>query len=98
LDVLEGLTAVHLVPAPIEGLGRDAELDDEVARKVLRLEFTALLVPKAEEGRLVAPIIILASEPPMNDSRLGRLERVPSGGRGLSHLEVSSDFAMLSSP
>src|SRR3954469_14461099 len=34
LDVLEDLTGVRLVPAPIQRFGHDAELDDEVARQI----------------------------------------------------------------
>ena len=39
--------------SPIEGLGHDAELDDEVAGKVLRLDLAALFPPEAEQGGLV---------------------------------------------
>ena len=38
---------------PVEGLGHDPELDDEVAREVLRLDFAPLLPPEAEQGRFV---------------------------------------------
>jgi hypothetical protein len=40
LDVLDNLAGGFLVPAPIEGFGRAAELDDEVAREVLWLDFS----------------------------------------------------------
>ena len=36
-------------------LGHDAELNDEVAREVLRLEFAALLAPEADKGGFVVP-------------------------------------------
>ena len=38
---------------PVEGLGDDPELDDEVAGKVLRLDLAALFPPEAEQGGLV---------------------------------------------
>jgi hypothetical protein len=34
-----------LIPAPVQVLGRKTELDDEVARKVLRLDLAALFLP-----------------------------------------------------
>ena len=54
LHVLEHFAGVRLEPAPVQGLGRDAELDDEVSGQVLGLDLAALLLPKAEKGRLVA--------------------------------------------
>jgi hypothetical protein len=45
LDILEGVTGIALEPLPIEGLGRRPELNDEVAREVLRLNLAPLLPP-----------------------------------------------------
>jgi hypothetical protein len=53
LYVREDLTAIGLVPAPVQVFGRKAELDDEIARQVLRLDLAALLAPKSKERRLV---------------------------------------------
>ena len=53
LDVFDGLPRIALVPVPIEGLGHQAELDDEVAGQVLGLGLAALFPPKAEQGGLV---------------------------------------------
>ena len=53
LDRGEGLAGVALVPDPIEGLGHDAELDNEVAGEVLRLDLTAFFPPQPQEGCLV---------------------------------------------
>ena len=55
LHVLDGLAGVQLVPAPIEVLGRDAELDDEVAGQVLRLDLAALLLPEADKRGFILP-------------------------------------------
>ena len=44
---------LRLVPAPVEVLGDDAELDDEVAGQVLRLDLAALFPPEPEQGGLV---------------------------------------------
>src|SRR5262249_31122408 len=46
---------VALVPAPIEVLGHDPELNDEVVREVLRLRFASLLPPQAQKGGLFCP-------------------------------------------
>src|SRR6266568_6801780 len=42
LDILEDLPGIALEPVPIEGLGRDPELDDEVSGQVLGLDLAAL--------------------------------------------------------
>ena len=42
LDVRDGLPGIGLVPAPIEVLGGDAELDNEVTRKVFGLDLAPL--------------------------------------------------------
>ena len=41
------------IPAPVQVLGREAELDDEVAGEVLRLDLAPLLPPEPEEGGLI---------------------------------------------
>ena len=53
LDVFDGLPRIALVPDPIERLGHQAELDDEVAGEVLGLGLAALFPPEAEQGGLV---------------------------------------------
>ena len=53
LDVRDDLPGIALVPAPIEVLGDQAELDDEVAGEVLRLDLAALFPPEPEQGGLV---------------------------------------------
>ena len=49
----DGLPGVALVPLAIEVLGRQAELDDEVAGEVLRPDLAALFLPQADQGLLV---------------------------------------------
>ena len=46
LDVRDDLTGIGLVPAPVQLLGGEAELDDEVAGEVFRLDFAAFLPPQ----------------------------------------------------
>ena len=53
LDVRDDLAGIALVPMPVEVLGHQAELDDEVAGEVLRLDLAAFLPPEAEQGGLV---------------------------------------------
>jgi hypothetical protein len=47
LDILEGLPRIALEPVPIEGLGHDPKLDEEIAGEILGLNLTALLPPKS---------------------------------------------------
>jgi hypothetical protein len=48
LYVLEHFAGVRLEPAPVQGLSRDAELDNEILGQVHRLDLAALLLPKAK--------------------------------------------------
>jgi len=53
LYAFDGLPGIALVPVSVEGFGDEAELDDEIARLVLRLDLAAFLPPEAEEGGFV---------------------------------------------
>ena len=53
LDVCDDLPSVGLVPAPVKLLGGEAELHDQVAGQVLRLDFAALFPPQPQQGGLV---------------------------------------------
>ena len=53
LDVFDGPSGIALEPRPIERLGRHAQLHDEIARQVLRLDLAAFFAPKAKQGRLI---------------------------------------------
>jgi hypothetical protein len=70
LDVDDHLPGIGFIPAPVQVLGRKTELDDEVARQVLRLNFAPLFSPQPEKRRLVLPMMIRASEPPTKYLRL----------------------------
>ena len=48
LDIGDDLPGIGFVPAPIEVLGDNAELNDEVAGQVLRLDLAALFAPKPQ--------------------------------------------------
>ena len=50
LNVLERVSGIALVPMPVEMLGHDPELDNEIAGEILGLGFTALLAPEADKG------------------------------------------------
>jgi hypothetical protein len=54
LDRAQPMAGVALEPVPIELLGDEAQLDDQLAREVRRLDFAALFPPKAEQGGFVA--------------------------------------------
>jgi hypothetical protein len=54
LHVRKELTSIGLVPSPVQLLGRNAELDNKIARQILGLDFPASLA-----------MMIRASEPPM---------------------------------
>src|SRR5262249_58207888 len=53
LDVGDALAGVALVPGSVQVLGSRPELHDEIAREVLRPYLAALLLPEADEARLV---------------------------------------------
>jgi hypothetical protein len=53
LHLGDDLPGIFLVPVPVQVLGHAAELDQEVAGQVFRLDFTALFSPKPKQGRLV---------------------------------------------
>ena len=46
LDVRDDLTDIGLVPAPVQLLCRQAQLDEEVAKEVLRLRLATLFAPQ----------------------------------------------------
>ena len=49
------MPGIALEPMPIEGLGHEAKLDDEIGGEVLRLNLAAFLAPQPQQGGLVAP-------------------------------------------
>ena len=53
LNIRDDLPGIGFVPAPIEVLGDNSELNDEVAGQVLRLDLAALFAPKPQEGGIV---------------------------------------------
>ena len=53
LDVRNGLTGIRLIPAPVQLLSGQAELDDEVAGEVLWLDLPAFLPPEAKQRCLI---------------------------------------------
>ena len=53
LDRGDDLPGIALEPEPIEPLGHDAELHEEIPREILQFSFAALLSPQAQEGSLV---------------------------------------------
>jgi hypothetical protein len=55
LDAFDGLPGVALVPMPVERFSDEAELDDEIARQVLRFGLAPLFAPEADKrGFIVA--------------------------------------------
>jgi len=53
LDVRDRMARIALVPCPIERLGHEAELDDEVGGQVLGFDFAALFPPQAQERAFI---------------------------------------------
>jgi hypothetical protein len=53
LNVRKYLAGIRFVPASVQLLGGQAELNDEVSRKVLRFDLAALLPPKSEKSWLI---------------------------------------------
>jgi len=88
LDIGEDLTSIGLVPASVKVLGGEAKLNDEIARQVLRLNFTALFPPEPEEGCFIIaydyPGVGAADEV----SPISRLNPDLAFGRGLLRVRV----------
>jgi len=55
LHLGDHLVGVALVPVAVEAFGHGPELDDEIARQVLRLDVAAFLAPQPQQGGLVIP-------------------------------------------
>src|ERR1700722_9091676 len=53
LDVGDDPPGIALIPSPIERLGSDAELDDEILAQTLRFGLAALFSPKPDQRRRV---------------------------------------------
>ena len=53
LYVCKQLSGIDLIPASVQVLGRNTELNDEIARQVLRLDLAPLFPPEPEEGGFV---------------------------------------------
>jgi hypothetical protein len=53
LNIGDDLACIGLEPAPVQAFGGQSKLDDQVAREVLRLDFTAFLAPKREQSALI---------------------------------------------
>ena len=54
LNIREDLLGIGFVPAPIEVLGDNAELNDEVAGQVLRLDLAAFRATAQKGGIVIA--------------------------------------------
>jgi hypothetical protein len=50
LHLGDDLAGIALIPVPVELLGDGAELDNEVSREILGLDFAAFLPPEPEQG------------------------------------------------
>jgi hypothetical protein len=55
LHLRNDVPGIALEPMPIEGLGHEAKLDDEIVGEVLRLGLAAFLAPHPQQGSLVGP-------------------------------------------
>ena len=53
LNVSNHLSSSRFVPPPIKLFSHEAELDDKVAGKILRLGLASFFSPKAQKSRLV---------------------------------------------
>ena len=53
LDVGDDATGIALVPGPVQRLGGDAELDDQIVAEVLRLGLAPLFLPQADQRGLI---------------------------------------------
>src|SRR5207253_3569038 len=82
LHLRNDVPGIALEPMPVEGLGHEAKLDDEIVGKVLKLGLAAFLAPQAQQSSLSLPMITRASEPPMKlrrSKRLGEIRALSNG-------------------
>lgn len=54
LDILNGEASIACVPAPVEVLGDNPQLDDQIVGEVLWLNLAALLSPQPNQHCLIA--------------------------------------------
>src|SRR5262249_10805876 len=78
LDVGDASAGVALVPGAVERFRRGAKLHDEVAGNVLRLDLSRFSRHRRTRAASSEPMMIRASEPPMNARRSTNL-RASSG-------------------
>jgi hypothetical protein len=71
LDAPNRMAGVALIPSPVQVLGRGPERDDQVFGQVFRFGLTPLFVPQPNERGWIVTMMIWASDPPMNERRLG---------------------------
>ena len=85
LDICDDPPGIGLVPTPVKLLGREAELDDQVAGQVFRpflssgfksghivlVDFAPFHARASSDADSSVPITILASDPPMRNWRRG---------------------------
>ena len=64
LNVSDDLPGIGLVLPPVQLLGRDPKLDDEIAGLILRLSLAAPLPPQPIKAASSLPMVIRAPEPP----------------------------------
>ena len=78
LDVLDDVPARALIPAAVEVLSCQPELDQQVARLVLRVRFASFFSPEALQGRVIGAHNGPGIYPPTNIRRLsyGFVDRV----------------------
>jgi hypothetical protein len=69
LDIRDAPAGIALVPGAVELLGGGPELDNKVGRQVLSLGLAPFLLQRRIRAASSLPMIILASEPPMNERR-----------------------------
>ena len=79
LDAFDGLPGIALVPEPVEVLGHEPQLDDQVAGEVLRLGLAPLLSPEPARVASSSPMMMRASEPPMKLRRSAGSNRSSCG-------------------
>jgi hypothetical protein len=53
LDVCDMLAGCGLEPFSVQLFGRDPELNDQIARQILRLDLTAFFLPKPDQRSFV---------------------------------------------
>src|SRR5262245_38457498 len=97
LHLRDDMPGVALEPLPIEGLGHDTKLDDEIAGEILRLGLAAFFAPQPQQGSLIASHDYPGVGAPDKSSAINMFGRNPYGLEWEGHDALQFSCSRMSS-